>query len=159
MLCGRLIDICTCAPSSAHPTLITTLNLSKEKLAKESEKTQDWYWQAPEWCRIHWYVSYLTVGHCITGFCFSFSLFLLLTRYHRGGEVKDNLWVQHICHNVVALFFKFSNFPPAISKQQLFHSDFLAGFFEVDKPWTIHSLKNAEGAKPVCMGLVWKRFQ
>lgn len=66
------------------------------------------------------------------------------------------MWVRHICHIEVALLFQFSNFPPAISKQELFHSDFLARFSEVDTPWTIRSLKNAEGVKACVHGISLK---
>lgn len=59
---------------------------------------------------------------------------------------------------LLCVFFKFSNFPPVISKQELFHSDFPAGFSEVDKTWTICSLKNAEWAKACVHGISLKEI-
>lgn len=65
--------------------------------------------------------------------------------------MKDNMCVKHTCHTeVCGFFFKFSNFLPGFEDQELFHNDFPAGFSEVDKTWTIGTLKNAEGSESQC---------
>lgn len=118
---GRVIDISTCAPSSAHLTLITTLNLSEEKLAKGEHSRGTMAGtsvvQDTLVSQSRYYALFLA---SLSSCCWSGKV---------GGGVKDNMCVKHICHTEVCGFFlSFQIFYLALKSRSYFTTIFQQAF-------------------------------